>query len=293
MLGDLAEATNLPGRNLQSILNAVGLSSDPFTLANFGVVDKQTIGTMLNAMPSLSSVALGDVAPLYDLVQKELGNTMGSMFQNTPLGEILNMDEIAVLSLDALDLSKYGLDAIPGLLNADLEDFAQWGSTLIGEIPGLADLPFAEFFTDLGLHRPFALVDIVFGEKEAQRTNTVTGSNVVGFSYPCEQDNCAHIELAGPDWLGATFLQGKQWISGDSQWVSGGSGCLAGEEPTGRLPFGKGFKVVLTGTNEAEGLAEFGIYFRFSIFCGKSPYIIGPFPWMSQYEKDPIFLGFD
>ncbi len=195
------------------------------------------------------------------------------------------------MPLDALNLAEYGLNSIPGLLDAPLDQFARWGETLIGEIPGLADLPFADFFTDLGTPGPFALVDIVFGDKEARRLNTVTGSNVVGFDYPCDQDNCAHIELAGPDWLGATFLHGKQWISGNSQWVPGGSGCLAGEEPTGRHPYGEGFKVVLLGTDEASGLAEFGIYFRFSIFCGKTPYIIGPFPWMSQYEKDIIFLG--
>jgi hypothetical protein len=183
------------------------------------------------------------------------------------------------------------LNSIPGLLDAPLNQFARWGETLIGEIPGLEDLPFADFFTDLGTLGPFALVDIVFGEKEAHRLNTVTGSDVVGFDYPCNQNNCAHIELAGPDWLGATFLHGKQWISGNSQWVLGGSGCLAGEEPTGRHPFGEGFKVVLTDTNEADGQAEFSIYFRFCTFCGCSPYIIGPFPWMSQYEKDIIFLG--
>ena len=73
--------------------------------------------------------------------------------------------------------------------------------------------------------------------------------------------------------------------------MPGGSGCLAGQEPTGRHPFGQGFKVVLTDTDEASGLAEFGIYFRFSLFCGTSPYIIGPFPWISQHEKDIIFLG--
>jgi hypothetical protein len=291
LLGDLADATNLPTRSLEGILGAVGLSAGSFRLADFGLIENQTLKTLVDAVPNLADLSLGDVTPLYDLVQQELGGAMASTLSDSALGDLIEDNLLADLPLDALNLAEYGLNSIPGLLDAPLAQFARWGETLIGEIPGLADLPFADFFTDLGTLGLFALVDIVFGDKEARRLNTVTGSDVVGFDYPCDQDNCAHIELAGPDWLGATFLHGKQWISGNSQWVPGGSGCLAGEEPTGRHPFGKGFKVVLLGTDEASGLAEFGIYFRFSIFCGTSPYIIGPFPWMSQYEKDIIFLG--
>jgi hypothetical protein len=291
MLGDLAGATNLPTRSLESILNAVGLPAGSLSLADFGVMENQTLKTLVDAVPNLADLALGDVAPLYDLVEQELGSIMASTLSDSALGEVIKDNLLADLPLYSLNLAEYGLNSIPGLLDAPLNQFARWGETLIGEIPGLADLPFADFLTDLGTPGPFALVDIVFGEKEARRLNTVTGSDVVGFDYPCNQDNCAHIELAGPDWLGATFLHGKQWISGNSQWLPGGSGCLAGEEPTGRHPYGEGFKVVLTDTDEASGLAEFAIYFRFCTFCGCSPYIIGPFPWMSQYEKDIIFLG--
>jgi hypothetical protein len=291
MLGDLAEATDLPTRSLESILEAVGLPAGSLSLADFGVVQNQTIQTLVEAIPELADFSLEDVAPLYDLVESELGDAIASALADSELGDLLSDSLIADLSLDSLDLAGYGLNSIPGLLDAPLQEFAGWGETLIEEIPGLADLPFSEFFTDLGSPGIFALVDIVFGEKEARRLNTVTGSDVVGFDHPCDQDSCAHIELAGPVWLGAVLVHGKQWISGNSQWVPGGSGCLAGEEPTGRHPFGEGFKLVLLDTDESSGLAQFGIYFRFSVFCGKSPYIIGPFPWMSQYEKDIIFLG--
>ena len=291
MLGDLAEATNLPTRSLESILDAVGLSAGSFSLDDFGLLENQTLKTLVDAIPNLADLSLADVKPLYDLVEQELGTALANSLSDSALGNLIADVLLADLRLVSLDLSEYGLDSIAGLLDSPLNQFSRWGETSIGQIPGLVELPFADFFMDLGTPGAFALVDIVFGEKEARRLNTVTGSDVVGFDYPCNQDNCAHIELAGPEWLGATFVHGKQWISGDSQSVRGGSGCLAGEEPTGRHPFGKGFKVVLTDTNEASGLAEFGIYFRFSLFCGTSPYIIGPFPWMSQYEKDIIFLG--
>ena len=291
MLGDLAEATNLPTRSLKSILDSAGLSTNSLTLADFGVVNQQTIQTLVDAVPALGDLSLGDLTPLYDLVEQELGGDVARNLSDSAFGNLIKDDLLADLPLNALNLGEYTLNTIPGLLKTPLNQFSQWNETLISQIPGLADLPFANFFTDLGTSGVFALVDIVFGEKEARRLNTITGSNKVGFNYACNQTHCAHIELAAPDGLGATFLKGKQWISGKSQWVPGGSGCLAGQEPTGRHPFGQGFKVVLTDTNEASGLAEFGIYFRFSLFCGTSPYIIGPFPWISQHEKDIIFLG--
>ena len=291
MLGDLAEATNLPTRSLKSILDSARLSTNSLTLADFGVVNQQTIQTLVNAVPALGDLSLGDVTPLYDLVEQELGGDVARNLSDSALDSLIKDDLLADLPLNALNLGEYTLNTIPGLLETPLNQFSQWNETLISQIPGLADLPFANFFTDLGTSGVFALVDIVFGEKEARRLNTITGSDKVGFNYACNQTHCAHIELADPDGLGATFLKGKQWISGKSQWVPGGSGCLAGQEPTGRHPFGQGFKVVLTDTDEASGLAEFGIYFRFSLFCGTSPYIIGPFPWISQHEKDIIFLG--
>jgi hypothetical protein len=291
MLGDLAESTALPSLSLNNILNSVGLSSRSFNLSNFGVVKNQTFRSLVESVPRLSNFSLRDVRPLYDLVARQLGSNAAASLANTRLRNLIGNKNLANLSLQSLNLSRYGLNSIPGLLNTPLERFARWGETLIGEIPGLVDISFSELFEDLEITGIFALVDVVYGEKEANRVNTVTGSNLVGFDYPCQQPNCAHIELAGPAWLGAVLVQGKQWISGRSQWVPGGSGCLMGVEPTGRHPYGKAFKMVLTGTDESSGLAQFGIYFRFSLFCGKSPYIIGPFPWLSHYEEDIIFLG--
>jgi hypothetical protein len=289
MLGDFADATNLPTRTLQSILNPAGLSANNLRLADFGIVEKQTFQTLVNAVPSLANYSLDEVPPLYDLVEKTFGNSVAISLRNSPLGQLAN-GNLSSLPLASIDLSQYGLNSIPGLANTALSQFDRWEETLVGKIPGLEQLPFTNFFTDLGVAGTFALVDIVFGQRENNRVNTVTGSTNVGFHYPCTR-NCAHIELSNPSWGGTAA--GKQWISGNSQRVSGGSGCLRGSEPTGRHPFGRGFKVVLDQTDEKSGRAEFNIYFRFKVKCGRSPYIIGPFPWMSQYEKDLIFLGLD
>jgi hypothetical protein len=48
MLGDLAGATNLPTRSLESILEAVGLPAGSLSLADFGVMENQTLKTLVD-----------------------------------------------------------------------------------------------------------------------------------------------------------------------------------------------------------------------------------------------------
>jgi hypothetical protein len=75
------------------------------------------------------------------------------------------------------------------------------------------------------------------------------------------------------------------------QKVSGGSGCLKGKEPTGRHPFGKAFKVVVWEPTESDDTVDTKLFFRFKTFCGKSPYVLGPFPFLKYKVNDFIYLG--
>ena len=69
-----------------------------------------------------------------------------------------------------------------------------------------------------------------------------------------------------------------------------------GKEPTGRHPFGDAFKLVITDISEPQATATLAMFFR---FCGRNgpvdlgctPYFIGPMPFMTLKENDPIFLG--
>jgi hypothetical protein len=100
-----------------------------------------------------------------------------------------------------------------------------------------------------------------------------------------------------------TGLHGAQWIKGGTgqvlRWCRGATAFWAsingGQEPTGRLPFGPVFKVVLTNTDESTGTGTFGIYFRVChhgfIDLGCTPYFIGPIPWFSAQEKGIVFVG--
>jgi len=309
-LGDVQDAFGLEQFNLAAIASLTGLDLGQVSLENLGPAHWQSVASLVRAIPGLEQFPVEHVAPVFDL--------LSAHGIEIPYGEILGeiaADPVAgALQLADIDLSRYGLDAIPGLENVQLGNLANWQEALISEIPGLSEVPFSEFVAPLlNGEWVIGLVDVVYGEQEADRLNVISGGLHTEqqrqpqlTQVPCEQDSCAHIELADPLGMsqvtaGAGFgLLGKQWISGRSQTVHGGFGPLAfvngGQEPTGRHPFGNTFKVVLESVDEAAGRADFSIYFRICKhipFIGKSctPYFIGPFPWLTHYEEDPIFLG--
>lgn len=309
-LGDVQDAFGLEQFSLETIAGITGLDLGRVSLENLGPAEWQSAASLVQAIPGLGQFPVEQVAPVFDLlsahgIEVPFGETLGAIAADPVAG---------ALQLADIDLSRYGLDAIPGLENVQLGNLANWQEALISEIPGLSEVPFSEFVAPLlNGEWVIGMVDVVYGEQEADRVNVISGGlhteqqrQPQFTQVPCEQDSCAHIELADPLGLsqvtaGAGFgLLGKQWISGNSQTVKGGFGPLAlvngGNEPTGRHPFGNTFKVVLETVDEATGRADFSIYFRICKhipFIGKSctPYFIGPFPWLTHYEEDPIFLG--
>jgi hypothetical protein len=291
-LGAFSE-TELPQMSMRYILEAIGLSPGQVSLEAAPFLKELSLKDFVDTIPSLGSIRLNRVAPFQALIGQKFGSDVAKNLSNRTLSQLSRNPRFNSLSLEELPtLSNFSLSSIPGLTELPLEEFSDWESLPISNIPGLDRLPFKTYVSDLpDVNLPLAMADVVFSDEEADRTNTITGSYNEGFQVPCNQSNCAHIELADlPGW--PNFTQGKQWISGDSHWVSGGSGCLTGREPTGRHPLSKSFKVVLNETDEAAGQAQFSLYFRFAIFCGTSPYIIGPFPFYSVKEKDTVIIGF-
>ncbi|MDX2232275.1 MAG: hypothetical protein NW220_21750 [Leptolyngbyaceae cyanobacterium bins.349] len=163
-----------------------------------------------------------------------------------------------------------------------------------------------------------AIHDVTYGgdgaHKESRQTPTkfsITGSDKVGFNYNCNQaKGCDYLELNAPGYSGfdgmsdPSGLHGARWIRGGKddgeQMVPGGKGILGklndGMEPTGRLSFGRAFKVVLIDTDESTGTGRFGLYFRVCIKkafvdLGCTPYFIGPIPWLMTHEKGLVFVG--
>ncbi|MEO1396220.1 MAG: M23 family metallopeptidase [Cyanobacteria bacterium J06634_5] len=276
-LGDFSESLQLQALSLEQIAEMANLSLSELTLDDFPLLGKQTIRDLVTANPALSNLSVDQVPAIADLV-----SNITSI--NQPIGELLNNPSISELPLNRLDLSQYPLTSIPGISESLLSEFDQWDSMLIDEIPGLSDVAFSSFPGFSGLQGIPAIVNIVLGEAEEERKNTVSGGYYEGFDIPCTK-KCAHIELGLP-------LEGKQWISGMSQdFTMGGSGFLTGLEPIGVHPFGKAFKLVILEVNEDEGIAIIGAFFRICTQYGCTPYIIGPVPMLPAWEGGFTFVG--
>ncbi|MGF2037172.1 MAG: hypothetical protein RMZ43_017940 [Nostoc sp. CmiVER01] len=291
-LGDFEDANlNLEKLNLRAISQALAIDLDGLTLDDFGVIKTQTLSDLVKAIPELANQLARSVAPIADFF-RQMGISTNQRIGN--VANYYNLDNIPLGS--KIDLSKYKLTSIPGIENSSFDEFANWQDTLISDIPGLKDLSWNNFPSvpepDLSF---IGQVDLPLGDIESNRIRSISGSYQEGFNVPCKSHNCAHFEASG---LGQTT--GAQWISGKVQKVKGGYGILAvangGLEPTGRHPFGKSFKQVMWDIDESSGSVNTAMFFRFCKnipFVGRTctPYFIGPVPFITYHEKDPIIFG--
>ncbi|MDZ8140693.1 MAG: hypothetical protein RM049_36280 [Nostoc sp. DedQUE04] len=309
MLGDADDAFKMSDLSLKAIdtvaLPTTGTTTKP-TLKDFGLMQWQTPKTLVKAMPELSNLSLSEVPPLADLFSRNGAAGLGS---STISQAIASNPQVANLTLDKIDLSKYSLNSIPGLDKTQLGKFKSWQQAYLNQIPKLSQVPFDKMpqpiSSDIGV---VGIASVVLGTAEKGDTRAgndyfVSGSVVRGDrteEVACPPGiECSYLEMG--DFAGSQGgLYGKRWASGSSQQVSGGYGILAavngGKEPTGRLVYGSGFKVALTGVNESKGTADFGLFFR---ICARppfqqktcTPYFIGPVPWLPVSENDLVIVG--
>ncbi|MEM8780744.1 MAG: hypothetical protein AAGF26_18135 [Cyanobacteria bacterium P01_G01_bin.49] len=288
-LGDFQDSFQLQQLTLNNIQQSSGQSLSQLPLSSFELLSQQTLGNLMQIVPNLSQKKLSQVPLIQDLLRKNGYQISG--FLNQPIGRFKNLSQ---LSFNQLDLSQYRFQDLPGLTDVPLENFTGWQNVSIANIPGLSLVPFANFPNPPLLSGGgVANIDWVLSEVEQPATQTISGSDRLGFNVPCQQQ-CAHIELGDNP-----LVAGKQWVSGKYQSVEGGHGLLqgmfGGVEPTGRHPFGTGFKVVVWDVNEVTGTVSTAWFFRicqrglFTLGC--SPYGIGPIPAFTYAENEPIFLG--
>ncbi|BAC89980.1 hypothetical protein [Gloeobacter violaceus] len=291
MLGDVAGAFGLERFSLEQIAQwglTGRLRLERLTLARLKMLAANTVGEIVKALayeqlPPESVPLLRDLANYY----------FNGAIPYERLGELIaQVPGFAGLPLGTTDLAGYALSGLPGIERVAIGKLAGWASQYIRDIPGLSDVPFSKFLSFTGNFTGIAgLVDVPLSKIEHNRTRTITGSDVEGFAVPCPRD-CLHVELGDP-------LRGSQWV-GSTQQVRGGHGVLAavngGKEPTGRHPFGRWGKIVLTGVDEKAGKADFGLYLRVCIKTtlfdfGCTPYFLGPIPWIPSQEKALTFVG--
>ena len=223
--------------------------------------------------------------------------------------------DISEFEMGDLDLNEYTLEDVEGIGDSFIEDYEDWKDEYLSDIEGLADISFDDFPNPVATTLAFiSRVDTIWSDAhgEIKPGHSVSGSNQAGYAVPC-QKSCAHIELddienSGRDirWIS----EGRRWMLGndpnnanicpEAPWgVDGGEGILGvlncGKEPTGRNPFGPGFKVALWSVDETKDEASTAIFFR---ICkrgipdlGCTPYFIGPIPFLPANRENWIILG--
>ncbi|CBN55064.1 MULTISPECIES: M23 family metallopeptidase [Kamptonema] len=297
MLGDISQALQPELLSFGFVTEQAGLNLDSIALSAFTLVAKQSLNQLIQAIPLLGQFKVAEIAPVAGLLTtKAAGIDVG----DRTLDRVLSSHpQLGNLKLAEIDLSQYSLSSIPNLSSAQLGAFSDWQTTLIKDVPGLNVLPLSSFPNPIAeIGNLVMRIDAIYGPAERRRTKTISGSDVQGFSVNCQENDCAYIELDDLENSGRNargVLEGKQWISGKYQEVEGGSGCLkgvnGGKEPTGRLPFGSAFKVVVMEPDEQTDTVDTALFFRFCSPCGCSPYFIGPLPFFTYRVNSPIFVG--
>jgi murein DD-endopeptidase MepM/ murein hydrolase activator NlpD len=296
-LGDFQSSLYLQIFNLYTLSQISNFDPTQVALSSLELASWQTIDDLVTAIPGLGNYPVEDVAPIAALLKDKISMTPGwnpNVDDIETIADILNANpELGQLSLSELNLDEFSLADIPDLTNVPLQNFSEWGNSAIAGVPGLSDVPLDQMPNPLDVFGLIATIDVVYGTAERDRTNTISGSQQAGFEVAC-QINCAYAELTG-----SSSVHGKQWISGQYQEVEGGFGVLkvvnGGKEPTGRHPFGNAFKVVVWDTDESTGSVSTALFFRVCYRgipdLGCTPYFLGPVPFLSYHEKDPIFIG--
>lgn len=330
-LSDISDGLGAEQFTLNEIEAIASLDLSNVALSNFPLAGQQKLEQLVDAVSYLGDYQVADVAPianLFELSQSEwdipdvsrakLLAVLGDRsLSEISVNELLNrVPELGNVALESVaDLSNFTIDSIPNLDATQLSKLSGWREQAIAFIPGLSQVPLTDFPKSLeglgalnsqivgnvsniaGLVNVVRRIDFVYGLTEIRRDRTISGSDVEGFAVPCYWD-CAYLELDDIENTGNVMRgagEGQQWISGKYQKVSGGKGCLkfinGGKEPTGRLPFGNSFKMVVMSPDETTDTVNFAIYFRFCNKCGCTPYFIGPVPFSSNRVNDLIFIG--
>lgn len=289
----------------------------PEDLLTLGDIDQLGVGDLTLQDISdrtgidISTLTLEDYPLLADSSLEDVSDAVGNdsafldtllVSENKTVGEAISDGDGKKTLAETLGIDK-PLKDIAKVQDAVIKKLTEYKNAAISEIPGLPQLPFAQYPAQLANQSLaaisfFAKADLILDKAEQGIDNTITGSEKekTGFQTPCPPFSpCGHVELKDSV---SVNMAGKRWINGKHQKVRGGSGALGAifenKEPTGRLPFGPGspFKLVLTGTNELTDKASFSAYFKYeTLLAGSTGYNIGPFPLYTAGINGSIWLG--
>lgn len=292
-LGDFQDSFKLQQLSLTQIESLSGQSLSQVSLSQLGLIKNWSLGDLVTVLPGLKTAQINQIPLVKDLLSKQ-GYNISKVTQQT-IGNLLKkVPNLPSIPLNSVNLSNYSLNSLPGLKNIPLSHLKGWGNATIAQIPGLASVPLSLFpNAPTANGGGIGQIDLVLSQVEQPALRTISGSQQQGFNANCSSQ-CAHVEL-----VGNPLVDGKQWISGKYQQVEGGFGALkslfGGKEPTGRHPFGNGFKVAIWDVDESTDTITTAWFFRICIRSpidlGCSPYGIGPIPSFNYRSGDWVFLG--
>jgi murein DD-endopeptidase MepM/ murein hydrolase activator NlpD len=319
-LEDLAGSLSPQDFSLSQIGQLSEVDLTQISASSFPLIAKQKVSTLVEAVPRLGEFSLNEVAPLKTLF---LNQGLPEQELGTPLSELLpqftDFGQSSLSTLPKDQLSQINIADIPNIDIPQLQAFEGFGSQAIAQIPGLSQVPLSSFPNPIAtIGSIIARIDVVYGPAENNRTNTISGSDVVGFDASCPDGGmltnppdalvtpakCAYIELDDLENQGKMIqssFEGKQWISGKYHAVRGGHGALAatpgmnylpGFEPTGRHPFGPFFKHVIWEPDERTDQVSSALFFRFcDPTAGCTPYNQFSVPFLTYPVNSLIFVG--
>ena len=281
-LGDVQQDLQLHLLTIQAISQKLGVPSNEMSavsLDKFELLKRQTLRSLIQAVPSLLDESLEDVPPIKDLV---LGVNPSLVTNRMTVENILRqLPEYGDISLGYLDLSQYTLDDLPGIEIVPFQAFASWQEVAIQEVPLLEYVSWWSFPKQVNLDGAIAITSVVTESGDsAVHADTVDNSSLQVQLDSFEDDLVPLI-----------------WSIGTTQAGGFGPGDRAqineGQEPLGVTAFGGVFKIV---PHQATPTGfQSVLYFRScrsqgeSVTC--SPYGIGPIPFLPYEVGSNIFLG--
>ena len=238
------------------------------SLDKFELLKRQTLASLVEALPALNHQILVEVALIKDLVRGVEPTLLIS--QKVTVGQfVAQFPEYGEISLSHLTLQNYQMQHLPGIELAPLQSFKDWQDATISEVPLL------EYVSLWVLpHPPNLDGDIAVASIDAESGDRLQLNAVAGNKRPLFWT----VDATTPGGIGSGAL----------------SDINDGQELMGATPYGTLFKLVPYQIT-SDGL-ETAIYFRTcrhsaetGIDC--SPYGIGPVPFIHYREGEPIFLG--
>lgn len=276
-LGDFQGSLDLHILTIASIGETLGLPASgrksplyDIALSEFRLLERQTIASLVVAVPSLLEMPVEKLSLIQDLV-RSVEPTF--IFRDKTLEELLETHpEFGEIKLSPQILEDYTLSDLPGMELVPLQSFGQWEEATINEVPLLSQTSWWLFPGKPDIDGEIA---------------------VAAVQEPA--DGADYRLMLTPQ---QPHLRPIEWELGEEEMMPApANGKLSqindGKEYVGAFPFGQAFKLVpQEATADAVHVA---LYFR---TCRESqgrldcsPYGIGPIPFATYRPDQTIFVG--